>query len=188
MLGKAGLYGFVFDSYWEDIGTVGAFWEANLALTEPVPPFNFYDGDNPIYTRSRFLPAAKLNQARMERTIVAGGAILSNCDLQRCVVGVRAKIDSGTKMENVVVMGADWFENPADLRANRDRELPDIGIGRNCTIRNAIIDKNARIGDDVTLTPEGKPDMAESEDGSIFVRDGVLVVTKNGIVPSGTKY
>ncbi len=188
LLGKLRLNGFVFDAYWEDIGTVGAFWEANLALTQSVPPFNFYDGENPIYTRTRFLPAAKLNGARIEKTILADGAILSDCEIKRSVIGVRAKIDSGSRLENVVMMGGDWFETPQDLRHNRDQQLPDIGIGKNCDIRNAIIDKNARIGDNVKLTPEGKEDMAETEGGALFVRDGVIVVTKNAVVPSGTVY
>lgn len=188
LLGKKRLNGFVFDAYWEDIGTVGAFWEANLALTDAVPPFNFYDGENPIYTRTRFLPAAKLNGARIEKTILADGAILSDCEIKRSVIGVRAKIDAGSKLENVVVMGGDWFETAQDLRENRGVQRPDIGIGKNCDIKNAIIDKNARIGDNVKLSPDGKKDMDEALDGALFVRDGIVVVTKSAVVPSGTVY
>ena len=184
LLGKVEMRGFIFDQYWEDIGTVRSFFEANLSLTDDVPPFNFFDGGNPVYSRARFLPASKINGMVMRRGIIAGGCIISECELERVVIGVRAMIDRGTVFKNVVMMGGDLFENDEDRTKNRDLQRPDIGVGENCFIENAIIDKNARIGDNVRLSPEGKPDMFQS--GDIIVRDGVLIVMKNGVVPSGT--
>jgi len=186
LLGRAHLSSFIFDTYWEDIGTIRSFFEANLALTDPVPPFNFYDGDNPIYTRSRFLPASKINGCHMERVILAGGSIVSDAQIKRSVVGVRSKVREHSRLENTVMMGGDYFESPADVERNRELNRPDIGIGRNCDIRDAIIDKNARIGNDVKLSPEGKKDLFER--GDVSVRDGIVIVSKNGIVPDGFEF
>ncbi len=180
LLGKKKLKGYIFDGYWEDIGTVAAFFDANLRLTDTVPPFNFFDEENRIYSRARFLPATKINGATIERAVLADGCILSHCSLNRVVIGIRSTIREGSKLENVVMMGSDFFEMD-DEGASHD-EVP-IGVGRNCTIRNAIIDKNARIGDGVTLDPAGLPDMYEKN--GVVIRDGVLVVSKNVTVPSG---
>lgn len=184
LLGKVNLMSFVFEGYWEDIGTVRSFFEANLGLTDPVPPFNFFDQNNPVYTRARFLPASKINSMQMNQGIISGGCIITGCEFERTVIGVRSNVDSGTTFRNVVMMGADLFEDDEDRQQNVNLQRPDIGVGKNCHIENAIIDKNARIGDNVRLTPEGKPDMYEA--GDVIVRDGVLIVVKNGVVPSGT--
>jgi glucose-1-phosphate adenylyltransferase len=181
MLGQRPMYAHIFDDYWEDIGTVRAFFDTNLLLTDPVPPFNFYDAENLIYTHARYLPASKLNSCRTERAVISDGCIITDATLKRCVIGVRSVIREGTILENVVMMGADNFEAPEDLERNRNYQRPDIGIGRNCHIKNAIIDKNARIGNNVVLSPKGKPDLYEKDD--IFVRDGVLLVNKNAVVP-----
>lgn len=184
LLGKVSLKGYIFQGYWEDIGTVHSFFEANLNLTDTVPPFNFFDDDNPIYTRARYLPAAKINNIRASNIVMAGGAIIDGADFERTVIGVRSVIRHGNTMRNVVMMGADFFENEAEKKENKNLQRPDIGVGENCYIENAIIDKNARIGNNVRLSPEGKPDMYEQ--GDVIVRDGVLIVIKNGIVPDGT--
>jgi glucose-1-phosphate adenylyltransferase len=184
LLGKVNLTSFVFEGYWEDIGTVRSFFEANLSLTDPIPPFNFFDDNNPVYTRARYLPASKINGVQMKPGIIAGGCIITECDFQRAVIGVRSIVGEGTRFKNVVMMGADFFENAEDRQQNRDLQRPDIGVGKNCHIANAIIDKNARIGNNVRLSPEGKPDMFE--EGDVIVRDGVLLVVKNGVVPDGT--
>ncbi len=155
LLGKAKLHAFVFDGYWEDIGTVGAFFEANLRFTEPVPPFNFFDQDRVVYTHARFLPASKLNQCKVEQGVVAEGCVISDAEVKRCVIGIRSEIREGAQMENVVMMGADFFETPEERESNLAQGIPDIGIGRGAVIKNAIIDKNARIGANVRLTPEG---------------------------------
>jgi glucose-1-phosphate adenylyltransferase len=176
---------YVFDGYWEDIGTVKAFFETNLSLTDPVPPFNFFDELYPVYTRVRYLPASKINNCKMNRVIIAGGCQVDETRLERCVIGVRSKIGEGSHMENVVMMGADKFETPEQIRLNRDLHRPDIGIGSNCEIINSIVDKNARIGNNVKLNPAGKAEGPYLGD-NIYVRDGVLIVNKGGIVPDNT--
>ncbi|MBN1404108.1 MAG: glucose-1-phosphate adenylyltransferase [Opitutales bacterium] len=185
MLGKVKMCGFIFDGYWEDIGTVRSFFDANLALTDPNPPFDFYDARRPIYTHARYLPAARVRDSKVESAIVADGATLNGCTVKRSVIGVRARVDSGTELENVVLMGADYFETEESRKDCTSRKRPCVGVGKNCKIRNAIIDKNARIGDNVELSPEGKPDLFQQ--GDVYVRDGVLLVAKDGVVPSGTK-
>ena len=179
LLGKKNLQGYIFDDYWEDIGTVAAFFEANLRLTDTVPPFNFFDQENRIYSRARFLPASKINGASLERTVLADGCILTHCTVKRAVIGIRSMIRERSTLENVVMMGSDFFELEGD---DTDSDVP-IGVGRDCVIRNAIIDKGARIGDGVRLDPAGLPEMF-AKDG-IIIRDGILVVPKNVTVPSG---
>jgi glucose-1-phosphate adenylyltransferase len=185
LLGKSKLKGYVFDGYWEDIGTVAAFFEANLRLTDPVPPFNFFDQENRIYSRARFLPASKVNGATLESTVLADGCILSHCSARRSVIGIRAMIRENSDLENVVMMGADYFEldDEGETQGERPNSDVSVGVGKNCVIRNAIIDKNARIGDGARLDPAGVPEMF-AKDG-IIVRDGVLVVPKNVTVPPG---
>ena len=184
LLGRKKLDGYIFDDYWEDIGTVAAFFEANLRLTDTVPPFNFFDEENRIFTRARFLPASKINGASLEKAVIADGCILNHCTVKRAVIGIRSLIREGANLENVVMMGSDFFElgEQGDQSGGEPNEIP-VGVGRNCTIRNAIIDKNARIGDGVHLDPDGLPDMY-AKDG-IIIRDGVLVVPKNVTVPHG---
>lgn len=184
LLKQAKLYSYIFDGYWEDIGTVRAFFEANLMLTEPIPEFNFYNAGHPIYTNSRHLPAIKLNSCKVEQSIIGDGSILSGAILKKCVIGVRTCINQGSKLENVVVMGADAFETLDQMAKNQEQGIPNLGIGKNCDIKNAIIDMNARIGDNVILSPEGKDDSFEKN--GIYVRDGILCVSKDGIVPSNT--
>jgi glucose-1-phosphate adenylyltransferase len=184
LLGKVDLKSFIFEGYWEDIGTVHSFFEANLSLTDSVPPFNFFDQGNPVYTRARYLPASKINGLSLKRGIMAGGCIITDASFDRAVVGVRSVIGRGTQFRNVVMMGGDYFEDNEDREENRSLQRPNLGVGENCHIENAIIDKNARIGNNVRLSPEGKPDMYE--EGDVIVRDGVLLVVKGGVVPDGT--
>ena len=185
MLGKVRMSSYIFTGYWEDIGTVRSFFDANLQLTDPCPSFDFYDPTRPIYTHARYLSVTRMHGTHVERAIIAEGATLMGCTLKRAVVGVRSRIGESTTLENVVMMGADFFEGDERRAANAAKGRPDIGIGKRCRIKNAIIDKNACIGDDVVLDPEGKPDLFQ--DGPVYVRDGVLIVQKGGIVPSGTK-
>ncbi len=184
LLGQMKIQGYVFDAYWEDIGTVHSFFEANLQLTDPLPPFNFYNPDLPIYTHPRYLPGSKVNSCKFERVVICDGSMLTNVTANRCVIGDRAVIGEGTVLDNVIVMGADRYED-AEQKAKADAKgIPRVGIGKNCRITNAIIDKNARIGDNVTLSPDGKEDMFQTD--SLMVRDGVLVVYKNAVLPNGT--
>lgn len=183
-LQKYRLYGYIFDNYWEDIGTVNSFFEANMMLTDVIPAFDFYNEIDPIYSKPRSLAASKLNSCKVDRSIVADGCIISDANVNRCVIGVRSIIREGSQLENVYMMGADHYERIDEIAKNKSVGIPNIGIGENCYIRNAIIDRNVRIGNGVRLSPEGKAD--GFKDGEIFVKDGLLCISKNGIIPDGT--
>lgn len=170
---------YIFDGYWEDIGTIRAFYEANLDLTDVVPEYSFFEPDSPIYTHPRFLPGSKINGATLRQAIISDGCIISDAHLERCVVGIRSVIQSGATIRNSIVMGADYFE----LGEQTDSSQPPMGIGRNCVIDRAIIDKNARIADGAVITPEGKP--ANLDADNYFIRDGIVVIPKNAVIPAG---
>jgi glucose-1-phosphate adenylyltransferase len=172
--------GYIFNGYWEDIGTIRAFYEANLDLTDLLPQYSFFEASSPIYTHPRFLPGSKINGATLRQAIIADGCIISDAHIERSVIGVRSIIDSGATIRNSIVMGADYYET--DSQTDRHRH-PRIGIGRNCVIDRAIIDKNARIADGVVITPEGKP--TDFDGGNYFIRDGIVVVPKNAVIPAG---
>lgn len=184
LLNSRKLCSYIFEGYWEDIGTVKAFFEANLQLADPVPQFNFFSEGNPVYSRARYLPASKINRCSINHVIVGDGCIITDSYLKRCVIGIRSTLREGARLENVVMMGSDVFESAADRKRNEERGIPDIGVGMNCEIKNAIIDKGARIGHNVKLSPDGKLD-GYSKDG-IFVRDGIILVGKNTVVPDNT--
>ena len=185
LAGRRKIYAHVFEGYWEDIGTVKAFFEANLALAQPLPPFNFFDATTPVYTHYEYLPASKLNKCRVDNVVVADGCILTDSSVKHCLFGIRSFVGEGSDLEDVIVMGADYYETPEQLAANQAKNRPHLGLGRNCYVRGAIIDKNTRIGDDVRLTAAGKEDGAYA-DGAVVIRDGVLVVPKGAIIPPGT--
>lgn len=186
LLGKVKMGSYIFDGYWEDIGTVQSFFDANLRLTDLIPPFNFYDQNAPVYTRARYLAATKIFNSSLSQTITSGGCILNGINANRAVIGVRFRINEGTSLDNVIMMGADFFETDIEREENKKLYRPNIGIGKNCRIKNAIIDKNARIGDNVVLDPTNKP--SNCEEGGIYVRDGILIVLKNAEIPSGTVF
>jgi glucose-1-phosphate adenylyltransferase len=182
MLEKYDMRGYVFDGFWEDIGTVRSFFETNLMLTDVVPEFDFFDAENPIYTRARYLPACKVNSCRVERTLLSDGCIITQAALNRCVIGLRSVIGGGTYLENVLMFGADYFDCPSFAGDAQKSKIP-LGIGENSTIKNAIIDKNVRIGNGVYITPNGKPDGFES--GGVYVKDGIICIARNTIIPDG---
>ena len=180
-LQKYRVFAYIFQGYWEDIGTVRAFFEANLALTDTVPTYNFFDHLNPIYTHARFLPASKINGAQVRRAIIADGCIISQANIERAVIGIRSVIENGSTIRNSVLMGADFYQ---DDDPNPLPDRPPLGIGRDCVIEGAIIDKNVRIGDGVVITPGGKP--ADLDGENYYIRDGVIVVPKGAVIPAGT--
>lgn len=184
LLGKKRLFAYLFEGYWEDIGTVRAFFEANLALAQPLPPFNFYMHTTPVYTHPRFLPATKINRCTIDHVVVGDGSIITDTTLKHCVIGIRAMVREGSRLEDVVMMGADFYESEEEIKENTARGLPAVGIGKGCNIRGAIIDKNARIGDGCVLSSEGKPN-GDCAHG-VMVCDGVLVVPKGVVIPAGT--
>lgn len=179
------LYSHVFQGYWEDIGTIRSFFEANLNLTTELPRFNFFDMSAPIFTRPRFLPASKINGAQIDHAIVSDGCIINHAIITHSLVGVRSLVDRGSRLHRTVLMGNDYFESEYSIVENQKAGRPRVGIGCNTYIENAIIDKNARIGSNCVITPAGKPDHVDHAD--YFIRDGIVVIPKNGVILDGTK-
>lgn len=179
-IGKYKVSSFIFEGYWKDLGTVRSFWEANLELTDPTPEFSFYDARAPIYTHMRFLPASKINCCDLNRTLLSEGCIVSGHRILHSIIGVRQLIGSGTVIEDSITMGADYYD-----KGDGPQDLVPLGIGRDCYIKNAIIDKNARIGNGVEISPKGK------KDGTVTnlytVQEGIIVIPKNTIIPDGTR-
>ena len=171
---------YLFDGYWKDIGTVRSFWEENLHFTDRVPEFNFYDQKAPIYTRMRYLPPSKINCCDLNQSLLAEGCIISGHRILHSIMGMRAVVGEGTVIEHSYIMGSDYYG--AELK-HSDRPIP--GIGRDCFIRNAIVDKNVHIGDGCYLSPEGKPQ--DCEGPNYLIRDGILCIPKNTIIPPGTR-
>ena len=177
------VHAFEFDGYWEDIGTIRAFYEANLALTDPMPQFDLY-APSPIYTRPRFLPGAKLEYCQIDRVIAGAGSILVNTNVTQSIIGIRSRIGPDVSIRRSIVMGADYYETDEDRDANRRAGIPDIGIGRGSVIEDAIIDKNARIGEQVSIRNTDRLQEADGE--HYFIRDGRTVIPKSAVIPSGT--
>jgi glucose-1-phosphate adenylyltransferase len=175
---------YLFDGYWEDIGTIRAFYEANIGLTLPIPRFNLYDPDAPIYTHPRYLPPAKIRDCRIHDCLIADGSILNGAELVHCVIGVRSRIERGARLVRTIVMGADFYQTLEEMEADRARGIPVVGIGEDAEIVGAIIDKNARIGAKVRIVnAEGR----EHADGDgWYIRDGIVVVPRNAVIPEGT--
>lgn len=174
----------LFDGYWEDIGTIGAFYRANMEMTLPLPPFNFFDAEAPIYTRPRYLPGSKLLDCHIQSSIITEGCIINGADVRDSIIGVRSRIEHGSRLEGVLMMGADFYQSIDEMQTDIERGYPRIGVGSNCFIRRAIIDKNARIGSGVRIVNEGA---AQHRDGDGYsIRDGIVIVPKNGVIPDGT--
>ncbi len=174
------VYAHIFQGYWEDIGTIGAFYEANLNLTRPYPEFSFYVQNKPIYTQSRFLPASKFNSANIRESIISDGCIISQATVDHCLIGIRSVIGEGSTLRNSIMMGADHYETGESPAPDG---LPGLGIGKNCVIERSIIDKNARIGDGAVITPAGKA--ANMDGDGFYIRDGILVIAKNAVIEAG---
>ena len=176
----------LFNDYWEDIGTIRSFFEANLDLAAPLPKFNFFKTDMPIYTRSRYLPPSKVQDSEIDNSMVSEGCILNGIKAQRSILGLRSRIDKGTTIENSIVMGADYFESIEDIHHNLSQQIPHIGIGENTVIRRAIIDKNVRIGNNVQLINKDNVENKDDENGCYYIRDRIIIVPKNSIIHDGT--
>jgi len=185
LLGKKQLNAYAFEGYWEDIGTVRAFFETNLAISDELPPFDFFDEEAPIYTHNRALPPSKINRCVVDRAVIGDGCIIESSEITHCVISLRSFIRRGCVLQDVVMMGADNYETAVELSANKIAQTPHLGLGTNCRIKGAIIDKNTRVGNDVHLDPSGKEDGAYEH--GIVIRDGVLVVPKGTLVPHGFK-
>lgn len=177
----------LFNGYWEDIGTIRAFYDANLDLASPLPKFNFFDTEAPIYSRSRYLPPSKLQGCDIDQTLVSEGCIMNGVYARNSVIGLRSRIESGVRIENSILMGSDFFESIDELRNNLDGYYPNIGIGRNTIIRRAIIDKNVRIGKDVKLVNLRGVENEDCPNGTYYIREGIVIVPKGALIKDGTE-
>jgi glucose-1-phosphate adenylyltransferase len=178
------VFSHIFQGYWEDIGTIRSFFEANLDLACELPRFNFFDMSSPIFTRPRFLPGSKVNGAQIDHALVSDGCIISHAKISHSIIGIRSIVGAGCELNRTVAMGCDYYETNASIQQYESNGLPRIGIGKNTKIENAIIDKNARIGDNCIISPAGKPENVDHP--LYFIRDGIVIVPKNGIIPHGT--
>jgi len=179
------VYAFPFDGYWEDIGTIRALYEANLALVRPDPPFDFYDPQYPIYTRPRFLPSSRADGCDLERAVLAEGCLIQRSEIREAVIGLRSIVGPDVRIVRTVMMGADFYETPEQKAENRRLGWPDVGIGRGSSIEGAIIDKNARIGEGAIIRSHAL-DEGMVEEENYVIRDGVVVIPKNAVIPDGT--
>jgi glucose-1-phosphate adenylyltransferase len=178
------VYSSVFEGYWEDIGTIRAFFEANLDVTNELPRFNFFDMSAPIFSRPRFLPASKINGAAIDHAVISDGCIINRASILHSIVGLRCLVGPGTVLNRTILLGSDYYESIESITAHEKAGKPRIGVGANCRIENTIVDKNARIGDNVIISPTGKPDKVDHP--NYYIRDGIVVIPKDGVIPHGT--
>lgn len=178
------VYSHVFQGYWEDIGTIRAFFEANLDLTNELPRFNFFDLAAPIFSRPRFLPGSKINGAQIDHALITDGCILNRSVIGHSIVGLRSLVGEGSSLNRVILLGNDYYEAQESILEHERNGVPRIGIGKHTRIENTIVDKNARIGDNVVISPAGKP---ESVDHPLYyIRDGIVIIPKNAVIRAGT--
>lgn len=178
---------YLFNDYWEDIGTIEAFYQANLALTQqPKPSFSFYDEKAPIYTRSRYLPPSKLLNCQITESMIGEGCILKECRINNSVIGIRARIEADCTIEDSLIMGSDFYEPFAERQSGLQNGEVPLGIGTGTTIRKAIVDKNARIGRNVQIVNKDRVEEAEREAEGFYIRSGIVVILKNASIADGT--
>ena len=178
------VFSYVFQGYWEDVGTIRSFFEANLDLVSELPRFNFFDMNAPVFSRPRFLPGSKINGAQIDHAVISDGCIINRARITHTIVGLRTIVESGTELNRVVILGSDFYESQESVERHAREGKPRVGIGANCKITNAIIDKNARIGNNVTISPAGKPETVDHE--LYYIRDGIVIIPKGAIIPHGT--
>ncbi len=182
---KAGqTYSYVYQGYWEDIGTIKAFYNANLDLCEAVPQFNFFDVMSPIYSRARFLPATKVVDSQMSRVVIADGCIISGAKITRSIIGIRSRVSQGVEIADSIIMGNDSYEARSEITEGATAVGPALGIGENSIIQGAIVDKNVRIGANVRISNVGKSDNIDGD--NFYVRDGIVIIPKGATIPDGT--
>ncbi|MGI8787317.1 MAG: glucose-1-phosphate adenylyltransferase [Pyrinomonadaceae bacterium] len=177
---------YLFDSYWEDIGTIRSFYQANLDLASPLPKFDFFNTEAPIYTRSRSLPPSKVHGCDVDNSMISEGCILNGVYARNSILGLRSRIDENTRIENSIIMGADFFESFDEIKSNANINKPHVGIGENSIVRRSIIDKNARIGKNVQLINSGNIETFDDDGGRWFIREGIIIVPKDATIPDGT--
>lgn len=183
---KKKINSYIFDGYWEDIGTIRSFYEANIALCEPHPTFDFFGETQPIYTHMRNLPPSKINKAEITKSLTSEGCIITEAKLNKSVIGVRSVICEGTELNGVIMMGADYYDSEEEKAENIKNGRPITGIGKNCKIANTIIDKNAMIGDNCKIGVTGRK-YEDGDHGSFYSADGIIVIRKGAIIQPGTE-
>jgi len=176
--------GFIFEGYWEDIGTIQRFYQVNLDMAQPNPAFDFYSANAPIYTRPRFMPASEISGATLNNVMLTDGCRISKSIVNNAVIGLRSIISANTQIDSTIIMGADYFESEEMLTENAQKGIPNVGIGEGTSIAKAIIDKNTRIGRDVVI--RDLPDRPDGEGPNWVAREGIIIVPKNAIIPDGT--
>jgi glucose-1-phosphate adenylyltransferase len=178
------VFSYVYQGYWEDIGTIRSFFEANLDLVSELPRFNFFDMSAPIFSRPRYLPGSKINGAQIDHAVISDGCIINHAIINRTIIGLRTLVGAGSQLNRVIVIGSDYYESQESVERNEREGRPRLGIGENCKIDNAIIDKNARIGNNVTISPTGKAENLDHE--RYYIRDGIIIIPKDAVIPDGT--
>lgn len=181
---KRRVFAYFFDGYWEDIGTIKSFYEANLELASATPSFDLFDEKAPIYTNPLFLPGSLINTSKITQSIIADGCSIRDSEIQHSVIGIRSIIGESTVIQNSIIMGADYYESESNIRSNLFKKIPNIGIGNNSRIKNAIIDKNVHIGENVTIENTGNVEQFDAE--NYMIRDSIVIIPKGGVIPSGT--
>ncbi|MGN6402010.1 MAG: glucose-1-phosphate adenylyltransferase [Flavisolibacter sp.] len=182
-IGRYKVASYQYEGYWEDIGNIPAFFHANLGLTKELPEFNLFDNTRTIYTRARMLPPAKISGTRLDHSVIADGCIINAAHIENAVIGIRSRIGNDTTLINTYMMGSDYYETLEDIAVDIEHGIPQLGIGSRCTIQNAIIDKNCRIGDDVRII--GGEHIEDGDSPLYTVKDGIVVLKKGAVVPNG---
>jgi glucose-1-phosphate adenylyltransferase len=177
---------YLFNGYWEDIGTIKSFFDANLALAKDPARFEFYDAINPIYTSPRFLPPAKLMGCKVKDAILGQGVSMESCEVENAIIGLRSRIEAGVKIKDAMIIGADYYETAEQRAALLAAGKVPIGIGAGSIISNAIIDKNGRIGKNCVITNKSGIEEAAHEDEGYYIRSGIVCVLRNGTIKDGT--
>jgi len=177
------VFSYQYDGYWTDIGNISSFFEANLSLTKDIPPFNFFDNEKKVYSRARMLPPAKISGSTLKNTLAADGCIIFAERIENCIIGIRMRIGFGSVIEDCYLMGSDYYETLEEMAYEAERGIPKIGIGDNCFIKNAIVDKNCRIGNNVRIN--GGSHLPDTDHALYVVKDGIVVVKKGAVVPDG---
>jgi glucose-1-phosphate adenylyltransferase len=181
---ESNVQAYLFNGYWEDIGTISAFYRANLDMTSVLPKFNLFDAKAPIYTRPRFLPGTKMRGCDIRDSIISEGGIINDATIEQSIIGIRCRIGGGSHIEHSLIMGADYYQTWGELDRDRRNNIPWIGIGEGTFIRNAIIDKNPRIGSNVRIVNE--KEIQEYDGKDYYIRDGIVIIPKGTLIPDGT--
>jgi glucose-1-phosphate adenylyltransferase len=185
-INKYNVQAYLFNGYWEDIGTIAAFYKANLDMTSAIPPFNLFDAEAPLFTRARYLPPSKMDKCEIRDSIISDGCIINGAKINRSLIGLRSRIAEGTQIDGAYMMGADYYQTLEGMVSDRAAGRPRVGVGENTIIRRAIIDKNARIGKDVRLLNEAGVEEFDEPNGMYYIRDRIIIVPKNSLIPDAT--